>query len=927
MKSSRRKFLKAALAAPLAAGLGSDGHFSFAQPVLLSPGAGQEKFENPQIIRYDEDCFTLHGRDTFITGAAFHYARCPRELWGDRLLKLKQAGFNTLETYVFWNYHEPVEGQVQMGELEDFINQAQQAGFYLIVRPGPYACAEWDAGGFPHWIVAKQFPLRSAAPESIETSQHWFNSVLPVIQRHMITNGGPVIMVQVENEYDYWKLADAEKRKYITALAEMAWNAGIDVPIITNWCKQARENSDPVMARIMDTADFYPRWNIVKETLGPLAQLRQQEPGAPLGVTELQGGWFSQFGGKLSVDQPGVGPAQLNMLTKTMIEHGVTYFNYYMGFGGTNFEHAAKRLTTTYDYAAPVREPGGLWEKYYAARGINEFLKRFGPLVARSQPAAGAQSTNAQVSVTERRNGKSGFLFIRENGDANQQYKFTFPNPASPSNRLIAVPREGELELAAREMKMLPVEVPLPGSQLRYTTAEALAVGLNVDRAFLVLYDEPGRAAEIALATAQEPKVEGETTYQYWESENETIVIGVKFDQPEKVLLLNDELEVILLQRDLALRTWIAAYPIRTVPDMEGSGPIETPFITDCMLMSETGSDHQRAWADLHFGPGNHHVAALWPSQPNNCRVDGDHTSLSYEGHLRTAAIQIQTPPVPARPVNLTEVESWVEKIDLSAGNWLTTPARALELLGQIPYGYVKYHAEFTAANPARLTLDAFCDDARQVFINGKSVPGASNKLIQAECDVSAYVKPGSNALEILYESFGSPNFGPRISELKGVKSASIGGQGIDSWKIQLTPAAVHGSAVDPDFSEGGWLPGTLGAISAKPETLPSFCWTRARFSLEQPPEEWSIPWKLAIEADRDALLYFNGKFAGRYVTVGPQKDFYIPEPWIAWGEKNSNAVTIVLAYADQPQHIKALRFAPYEEYAMRRTRVEFSWR
>ncbi|MGH9435753.1 MAG: beta-galactosidase, partial [Terriglobia bacterium] len=635
MNSSRRKFLQAALAGPLAAEFGRKGLLSFGSPGLLMPGTGQTAFENPQIIHYDPACFTLHGRDTFVMSGCFHYTRCPKELWGDRLMKFKQAGFNTIETYVFWNYHEPIEGQIDMSELESFIQLVEQRGFYMIIRPGPYVCAEWDAGGFPHWITAKQFPLRSAAPESIQTSQHWYDSVLPVIQRHTITNGGPIIMIQVENEYDYWRLPDAEKRTYITALAEMVWKAGIDIPIITNWCKQARENSDPVMARIMDTADFYPRWDIVKQTLGPLARLRAQEPDCPVGVTELQGGWFSKFGGKLSVDQPGVDAAQLNMLAKTMIEHGVTYYSFYMGFGGTNFEHAAKTLTTTYDYAAPIREPGGLWEKYYAARGIGAFLSRFGPLVARSEAASGAECTNPQVSVTERMNGSSGFLFIRENANAHQQYKLTFPNPASPTHRLATVPRQGQLSLGAREMKMLPVEVALPGSQLHYTTAEMLGAGINVDRVFLVIYDERGRTAEIAVSTSREPEVEGGTVYQYWDSDLETLVMGINVERIENMWLVNGELQIIALPRDRALRTWIASYPIKVVPDMEGKGPIDVPFMTDCALMGETGSHHQRAWADLHFTPGTHHLTTLWPSEPDDCRVDGARAQCAYDEHWR----------------------------------------------------------------------------------------------------------------------------------------------------------------------------------------------------------------------------------------------------------------------------------------------------
>ncbi|HEX5484336.1 MAG TPA: beta-galactosidase, partial [Terriglobia bacterium] len=699
MKPSRRNFLRTALAAPLAAQLGGPvlGGLALGTPLGALP-LGENQFQNPEIIRYDADCFTINGRDTFIHSGAFHYCRCPRELWRDRLMKFKQAGFNTIETYVFWNYHEPIQGKTDLSEFEDFVKLIQEMGFWTIVRPGPYVCAEWDAGGFPHWVIVQQFPLRSAAPQSIATSKHWYDAVLPVIQRHQITNGGRIIMIQVENEYDYWKLGEAEKRQYITALANMVWSAGIDIPVITNWCKQARENSDPVMSRIVDTADFYPRWNIVKEVVPRLEKLRKQEPGSPVGITELQGGWFSQFGGKLTIDQPGVGPAQLNMLTKTAIERGVTYYSYYMGFGGTNFDWAGKKLTTTYDYAAPIREPGGLWKKYYEARGICAALRHFGGVLTRAKALPGAQSTNPAISVTARVNGKSGVLFVRENANQNQQFKLSFPDPASPTHRLITVPREGQLTLGARGMKMVPVQIAIPGGHLRYTTAEVLGHGASLDRAFVLIYDEPGSLVEIALATENEPKVEGDAAYQYWDSEYESVVIGLKIGKAERMLLVNQQVQVIAVPRDRALRTWIAEYPSSVIPDAESKSSIQVPFITDSVLMSDSGADHHHAWADLHFAPGEHELAVLVPTEPNKCTIDGASAQVNYDERWRTAHVRLSTPALPARPVTPNDVERWVEQFDLHSGDWTTGPCQPLEKIGEIPYGYVKYSAQFSAS-------------------------------------------------------------------------------------------------------------------------------------------------------------------------------------------------------------------------------------
>ena len=146
MKSSRRNFLLTAVTAPLAASLDPWGRAGVEALVAMSPG-GPMQFENPQIIRYDSKCFTIDEKDTLVVSGAFHYPRCPKALWRDRLQKFKVAGFNTIETYVFWNYHEPVEGKVDLAEFEDFVKLVQEMGFMMIVRPGPYICAEWERGG------------------------------------------------------------------------------------------------------------------------------------------------------------------------------------------------------------------------------------------------------------------------------------------------------------------------------------------------------------------------------------------------------------------------------------------------------------------------------------------------------------------------------------------------------------------------------------------------------------------------------------------------------------------------------------------------------------------------------------------------------------------------------------------------------------
>lgn len=930
MSSSRRAFLKSSLLAPLAISLGTSDRLMVAY--ALAPP--QMEFENPQIIKYDAQCFTIYRNDIFVRSAAFHYPRCPKSLWRDRLAKFQRAGFNTIETYVFWNYHEPEKGKCDLSEFEDFVKLVHEMGLYLIARPGPYVCAEWHRGGFPDWVAAMRFPLRANNPQSIEGSRYWYNQVLPVIQRHQIVVGGPIIMVQVENEYDYCPhVSDADKREYIRALAQMAWSAGISVPLITCWTKVARENSDPDMAKIMDTCNFYPRWNITKEVPGQLKKLRSEEPFSPVGVTELQGGWFSSDGGKLSVDQEGINGQQLNMLTKTVIEQGLTYFSYYMGFGGTNFDWGAKMMTTSYDYAAPVREPGGLWEKYYAARGICAFLQLYGDTVlTRAQAETGTvQSTNPNVSISQRTSGKSAVVFVRENANADQHCTLTFVDPNSPTHRPISVPRQGELVVKARDMKMFPVQVPITGGHLRYSTAEILTHGTVLDRDFVILYDDPGSLLEFGLATENEPKVEGPAVYSYWDEDYESVVIGARMGEKESIITFNGSLLVILTPRQLALRTFVSEIPLALFPGVEGDRPVQTPYFTDAYFMAGYGHQKSRSWVDLDLLPGKHDMRIMVPPTPEKCRVDGEVAQFRYERPARSLYLTVSTPAVPVQPVTFSDGKAWVEKFDPAQGHWDSGPLKALEDYGPDPYGYIKYRAEFDYAGEKRLFLNAWGDDGKKVFINGQLVSDLSNAKKLSDCDLTQFAKPGKNLLELSYESFGALNGGTQLGELKGLESVKIGAdaasaKALDGCQLQRLSVPMQGREIDPRLDTSQWNHASLTSSAGGPAPVSSFIWCQSEFKLPDPVQDWQIPWKLEFESQRDALIFLNGKFVGRFVTIGPQKEFYVPEPYLNFGPNQFNTLTYVLAYTGEASQMKTLQLAHYPEFSVKRSRIEFEW-
>ena len=926
MTHTRREFLMSGISVPFAATLAPLGRALLM--ALRSEDTAWKRFSQPQIIRYDSNCFTIHGQDVLLFGAEFHYTRCPRELWADRFLKLKRAGLKQIQTMVFWNYHEREEGRFDFTEFEDFLKLAHEMGFWVIVRPGPYICAEFERGGFPRWIIAKNFPLRSVHPDSLKTSKYWYDHVLPLIRRYQITNGGPIILMQIENEYDSWPLPDLEKRQYIRFLAHLAWDAGIDVPLFTNWTRVVRDPADPDMDRIMDTCDFYPRWNFMKAVPRALAKLRKEQPSGVLGIAELQGGWFSQTGGKLSVDQVGVNAAQINALTKSVLGMGVTFFNYYMGFGGTNFDWAAEKLTTTYDYAAPVREPGGLWDKYYAARGIGEFLKMFGGLLTRAQPSQEkCESTNTDVWVGERVSKKSGVLFARANTDSEHHFKMTFTDPAV-GGRKITIPHEGELVLGPHGMKMLPLRVSVGSRELIYTTAEVLSQGESKDRHFIIVYDEPNNVAEIALQCDRQPRITGRTLYQHWDNNTGSAIVGIQVEEEAKFFLVDETLQIIVLPKNLALRTWVEE--VTSLPGVSGSTHTAVPFITDAYILRKCVSEIKRVWADLEYLPGEHHLQVLLPTQPTRYRINGSPQPIDYDSQFRIANVQVSTPDLPVQRVDLKTVESSVETFDPGSGQWQNTPAVALEKLGPVPYGYVKYRGQLNYNGEPTLYVAALSDDWKKVFINGRLVIEASNAEALAEVEASRYLKGGANTIEISYELFGAANFGPKLGELKGLDFVRAGnnpqtGSSVEKWQVQTFSAAAQGREVDPDFAFGQWKQASLDDATADDKCVPAFTWCRAEFSLPVVAEGWTVPWKLVFDADHDALIYLNGRFVGRYTTSGPQDEFFLPDPYFKQRD-HKNVLTVLLAYTKTPGLIRALQIEPYLEYSVRQVRVAFEW-
>lgn len=320
-------------------------------------------------LRIVEDSFYLGEEPFQIFSGAIHYFRCAPGEWRDRLEKLKLCGFNTVETYVAWNLHEPREGEFCFDgicDLERFLSIAQELGLYAILRPGPYICAEWDFGGFPAWL--KHYPemkLRCSDPLYMEKVNRFFDALIPRMLPHLTTNGGNILMVQVENEYGSFGC----DKTYLAALRDGLIRRGVDVPLfVSDGAIQAMMSAGCVEGAL-ETVNFG------SNPEGSFAELEKFQPNAPKMCMEYWCGWFDHWEGT-HVERDAESVAED---IRYMKEHGCS-FNVYMFYGGTNFGFTNGAnyaldddycpTTTSYDYNAFLDEAGEPTEKYWAVKAI-----------------------------------------------------------------------------------------------------------------------------------------------------------------------------------------------------------------------------------------------------------------------------------------------------------------------------------------------------------------------------------------------------------------------------------------------------------------------------------------------------------------------------------------------------------------------------
>ena len=307
--------------------------------------------------------FLLDGQRLQIRCGEIHFARVPREYWVHRLKAIKAMGLNTVCAYLFWNYHEWEQGKFDWAGQRDaaeFCRLAQQEGLWVILRPGPYACAEWEMGGLPWWLLKESGDgfLRTRDPRFVAPARHWLKEVGRVLGPLQVTHGGPIIMVQVENEYGYF----GRDGDYMRLMRQATLDAGFDVPLFA--CNPTGEVVRAYLPELFTVANFG------SNPAAGFKALAEVQKG-PLMCGEFYPGWFDTWG---SPHHRGDTPAVLRDLDYMLKSNGS--FSLYMAHGGTTFglwggcDRPFKPDTSSYDYDAPISEAGWVGEKFAQFRAV-----------------------------------------------------------------------------------------------------------------------------------------------------------------------------------------------------------------------------------------------------------------------------------------------------------------------------------------------------------------------------------------------------------------------------------------------------------------------------------------------------------------------------------------------------------------------------
>jgi beta-galactosidase GanA len=879
------------------------GLVGVAGPAPAAQSAGAHR------VTYDKYSLMVDGRRVLLNAAEFHYFRLPApELWRDILEKEKAAGFNAISVYFDWAYHSPAPGKYDFSGVRDvdrLLRTAGDVGLYVVARPGPYINAETTGGGFPAWLKLVPGRARSSAPGYTAAYRDWLGHIDPIIARHQVTHGGPVLLYNVENEY-----AANTDAAYMQDLQDTARAHGIDVPITTNVCCDAADwvskwGDGPGAVQIPGVDDYPQSFDCANaDTVwGPWGAgvTERIRADAPVFAAEFQAGAIDVNNAGYDACRELTGVDYMKYFQKNnVIVSGATAFNYYMGFGGTNFGWLGQPndVYTSYDYGAAITEGRQLTAKYDEFKRQNYFLRDAtsltktdaAPAPAVTTPGAlAAPAVTAPIESAARVNPDDGTGYILMRNTSTQ--------PVDTSINLTG--QTLPVRLPGHDAKILVTGYALGAQRVVRSTSEILTHVSLKDRDVAVLYGDDGSRAVTDLAYASKPHVtvlDGTVASAYGNGE---LRLDYTHRGLARVLITGGGRKPVLL----LLATAATAATFWQDGNVLVRGPYLVRSAADGRIRADTTT------------PGPIEAFGVPTLVVNGQRVPARRTSSgSLLGEL----------PGPS-PVQLPTLSAWqsrTEAFEAKPGfddsRWtvadktsslspfapLTQPVLFSDEYG-FHTGSVWYRGHFTATG-TETTVDLNAITGRRgnylVWLNGRYLGSAAGG-VQADSDAPINPSPGAGSfpipagvltagkratLAVLVQNMGHNDDWTaddnRFRQPRGLVGARVGAATID-WRIQGDiPDPVRGPLNTGGLygEREGWTTSSArGWAAPSPSMQPGVTWYRTSFRTSLPAGQDT---SVALRFDGvpptgvRALVYLNGWNVGQYgAEIGPQTDFVLP--------------------------------------------------
>lgn len=891
------------------------------------------------IIDYDKNGFIINGKHEFLIGGEFHYFRVPAAMWEDRLQKMKATGANLISVYIAWNMHEPEEGkQIWDGDydLDRFLTLCEKYGFYVLIKPGPYICAELDFGGHPDWLIKKvankEFRIRMLDEKYLELCKYWYKSVAEQINSHLITNGGTIIAAQVENEYDHLMeygeepISVEDAVKYFMFLKDAMEEYGINIPKFANEAEFLRGKG------IIDTRTYYPNipglWMSEYERFEQkLLDSKVTQSDAPVMILELQAGWFSQIGEPTYV--PGVDVVE--GVSKSVFITGASIVNYYMMVGGTTFPFMGGRgdvalggfgNITSYDFGgAPVGETGELnKDKYYWIKGFIRFAKEFSHIIAESDGKefmkiiAGGENIavlNNDGSFLDSSIDKAYENFTTYQ-EGNENGRFFFVRNVEESDKPVVIKVPAELNdreyifntvIKANQTRMFPVAFKIPGTdvKLNYSISEIWMTQKYDKETAVVMYGTAGTQGEMCLnVPADQVTVIGGDVKKYDIGNGNTTV---SYTHGSTIIIKAADVRFFILEESMigrvdALKDGLLfhnAYYLESINETDSSIELGVQIKED--------ADMQFKFYPMNEG-----------SDVKAVSLDGTEIALN-KCSCGMQIASFETAKFADRPaVNWTsgwkycaDSKEITDEFDDSDWKYLEKPI-SLEEVDMFKHGYYWYRTQFEVKDDVEAGYLYFKHndtDRYLLYINGELVFRARNKSIDRH-NITAALKKGTNTMAILYanefHNKSHPHEGALVKFSGILNPFTVEGTykngekmdiTIESFRVNYQLSGYNNGFHTLEYKDDAWqvAPDVEKLVVGK--EMGHVVWFRRHFTYN-PAEGYSAPLQIIpIKADERLLIYVNGKPVAQYDIIGPQEEFYIPDSYL--NKDGDNVISMVL--------------------------------